>query len=181
MNILMLNGSPRLHGNTKTALSEIYKSIELNIKNANVELIDITLKKLSGCINCDGCKKNGGTCVIDDDCVPLVEKIYKADAVIFGSPVYFWGITAQLKMLIDKMYSKSRHFAKQHKKIGVVAVGGATLDDREYSLIEDQFKCICDYLNWKLSFYMPVSAYEAGYIKHNEDVMKKISQLWEKL
>jgi multimeric flavodoxin WrbA len=63
--------------------------------------------------------------------------------LIFGTPVYWWGISAQLKMLIDKFYSKSKQFAKQNKNRSV-SIGGAVLQDREYGLIKEQFSCICD-------------------------------------
>lgn len=181
MNILVLNGSPRMKGNTKTALLEIKKGIEENIKDCSIEFIDVTTKKLSGCINCDACKRNGGTCITPDDSAQLIEKVYQADILIFGTPVYWWGISAQLKILIDKFYSKSKQFAKQNKKIGVVSIGGAVLQDREYGLIKEQFSCICDYLKWKMVFYKPISAYEAGFVSYNEETMKELSKLWENL
>lgn len=181
MNILILNGSPRMKGNTRTALLEIKNGIEQNTSGNDIEFIDVTTKKLSGCINCDACKKNGGTCITPDDSAELVEKVYKADVIIFGTPVYWWGISAQLKMLVDKFYSKSKHFARQNKKIGVVSIGGAVLQDREYGLIKDQFSCICDYLKWKMVFYKPISAYEAGFVLHNDEAMKDLNKLWETL
>ncbi|MFA6914473.1 MAG: flavodoxin family protein, partial [Endomicrobiia bacterium] len=174
-------GSPRLKGNTRIALLEIENGIEKNISDKNIEFIDVTTKKLSGCMNCDACKRNGGTCITNDDSAQLVEKVSLADVIIFGTPVYWWGVSSQLKMLIDKFYSKSKQFSKQSKKIGVVAIGGAVLQDREYGLIKEQFDCICDYLKWEVAFYKPISAYEAGTVVYNDETIKELSELWKNL
>ena len=71
MKILILNGSARKKGNTRTALKQIEKGIDLN--NNSAEFIDITDFKIAGCLGCDGCKRTG-VCVIKDDAVGLVEK-----------------------------------------------------------------------------------------------------------
>ncbi|HVI43037.1 MAG TPA: flavodoxin family protein, partial [Anaerovoracaceae bacterium] len=123
MKILILNGSPRLNGNTRTALNEISQSIRSNITGVEVELIDVTKHKLSGCTNCDSCRRNGGKCVLPDDSAKIIQKIYDSEVVILGTPVYYWGISAQLKMVVDKLYSKDDQFRQQKKKLGLVTVG----------------------------------------------------------
>lgn len=181
MKIILLNGSPRMNGNTKTALCEIMAGIQLNIPSANVELIDVTEHQLSGCNSCGACKENGGVCITPDDSAKIVQKVFDAEVVIFGTPVYYWGITAQLKMAIDKLYSKSEQFHQQKKKIGIVAVGEADLSDKEYSLIHDQFQCICDYLGWKIIFNQSISACKAGEIKEDTKKMQELKELWKTL
>lgn len=180
MKILVLNGSPRLNGNTRIALNEIVRGIKSNIGGAEVEMMDIATRSLSGCNNCDACKENGGTCITPDDSAMIIQKIYDADVVVFGTPVYFWGMTSQLKMVIDKLYSKDDLIrkAKQHKKIGLVAIGEADLDDREYALIKEQFQCICDFLYWDLLFSQSISAGEAGAISWDADKIKELGDLW---
>ena len=100
-NILIVNGSPRMQGNTRKILKTLENSIQENMQ-ANVEFIDICKHPLQGCINCDSCRKNGGKCVHDDDTNLLMEKVLASDVIVFGSPVYWMGITAQLKLFIDK-------------------------------------------------------------------------------
>lgn len=178
MKMFVLNGSPRLRGNTKTALNTIVKGIEENYPEIDVELCDVTTKRLSGCINCDGCKRNGGNCVLPDDSREIINKIYDADVVIFGTPVYWWGISSQLKMVIDKMYSKNSKFKDQHKKIAVVAVGANDIDDPQYKLIFDQMDYICDHLAWKVIFHYPVSAYELNDLPNNHEELNNIKELW---
>lgn len=181
MKILVLNGSPRLNGNTRTALNEIVAGFKANVPDADVDLIDVAEQSLSGCTNCNACKSNGGICITPDDSADIIQKIYDADLVVFGTPVYFWGITAQLKMVIDKLFSKDdqiRQQAPPKKKIGLVTIGEADLADREYGLIAEQFTCICDYLGWDICFNQSISAADAGEIANDKAKMQELGELW---
>lgn len=180
MKVLLLNGSPRINGNTKTALKAVAEGIIENCEY-DVELIDVAKYNIKGCMACESCRKNGGVCVIKDDALPLVEKIYEADIVIFGSPVYWWGITAQLKALVDRIYCKNDTLNTLKKKIGVVAVGAAELSDREYELISGQFQCICEYLNWELVIDESISAYEVGDLAKDSGKINELKELWRKI
>jgi multimeric flavodoxin WrbA len=177
MKVLLINGSPRLSGNTRTALEEISRSVRSNTPEADIELIDITKYKLSGCMNCDSCMENGGSCVQPDYTNEVIKKVYDTDVVILGTPVYYWGITAQLKTLVDKFYSKDVQFREQKKKLGIVAVGAADLDDREYGLIREQFECICDYLGWDLIFCHSISAFEKSDLAGNSAKLQELRGL----
>jgi multimeric flavodoxin WrbA len=181
MEILILNGSPRLDGNTRTALDAVIKGIKENITGSNVELIHVAREKLSGCINCNACQNNGGQCVMPDDSAALMEKLCKADAVIFGSPVYWWGISSQLKMFVDKMYSKMETLPNQKKKIGLVITGGSDLSDPQYRIIRDQFVCICDYLGWNFAFTESASTPDRTSLESDPDTCRKFALLWKNL
>ena len=115
MKVLMVNGSPRGKGNTKAALEAVADGIKEGLKPEELEIYDVSKHKLSACLACDGCKKNGGTCVQPDDTAELIQKIYDADILVFGTPVYFWGMSAQLKMVVDKLYSKDAELKKLDK------------------------------------------------------------------
>ena len=176
MHILILNGSPRMKGNTRTGLLAVSEAMKEKYLEAKVEFLDVTKHKLSGCTNCDGCKRNGGKCVMPDESAEIIEKLYKADYIVFGTPVYWWGMSAQLKMVIDKMYSKSEEFHKQRKNIGLLTVGAAELEDPQYRIIREQMKCICDFLGWDLSFSYSISAYEANELSGREDEINKLKE-----
>ena len=179
MKILILNGSPRMNGNTRTALKAIESGIDTSANQ--VEFVDITKYKLSECTGCKSCYTNGGICIIKDDCIPLVEKICEADTVIFGSAVYWWGITAQLKMLIDKMYFKNVALSKQKKNIGIVAVGADEVNGEQYKLISSQFKCICEYLEWNLIINEAISAADIGDMAKQTEKMEELKEIGRKL
>lgn len=170
MKILVLNGSPRRTGNTHAVLKMMADFLG---KNNDVEILDLALMKLSGCMACDGCKKNGGHCVCPDESDAVIQKVAQADAVIFGTPVYWWGMSAQLKMVVDKFYSHDPQFKSTPKNIGVVVVGANSLEDTQYHLIHEQFRCIADHLKWKLKFYLPLSAYEPGEVLKQSDLQER--------
>ena len=153
MNVLILNGSPRKNGNTSHAL----RTIEDGLKTRHsVESLNVYDFKFLPCRNCDACKRNGGNCIQHDDTVGIISKVTDADLVIFGSPVYWWGISAQLKDVIDKFYSRDdasdgkSPTLRTQQKIGIVACGADSLSNPEYKLISDQFHCIAEFLGWEV-------------------------------
>ena len=183
MKVLILNGSPMMKGTTKRALGLLEESIESNRKDIEIDFYDITKMKLSACLNCDGCRRNGGTCVVPDDGIFLQEKIFEADAIILGSPVYWWGITAQLKMVIDKLYSKEELYfdKKMVKNIGLITVGATEIDNPQYRIIREQFECICNFMNWNLIFIKDIATRDKVDLMENEILMDEIKNLWQRI
>ncbi len=105
MNIVLLQGSARKKGNTTKALNWVEE--ELITLGHGVESIYLNAKNLKGCMGCAKCKElpEEVGCVQKDDIPEILEKIINAQAVVFASPLYFWGVTAQLKAVIDRTYS----------------------------------------------------------------------------
>lgn len=130
MNILMINGSPRLNGNTSIALKEMEK-IFLE-EGATVNVMQIGADGLRGCAACGYCYKHG-ECVFKDkvnECAKLFEK---ADALIIASPVYYASANGTLVSFLDRLFY-STHFDKTMKvgaSIAVARRGGcsATFDE----------------------------------------------------
>ena len=148
---MFINGSPRKNGNTSHALQAIADGLAPRHAVESLNVYDYTFRP---CRNCDACKRNGGNCIQADDTVQIISKVAAADLVIFGSPVYWWGISAQLKDVVDKFYSRDDASAKPtlrtKKKIGIVACGADALSNPEYKLISDQFHCIAGFLGWEV-------------------------------
>lgn len=174
MHILLLNGSPR-KGNTKLALETIEKGLANHFTNATIEHIDVCQYQIGPCHGCDGCRRNDNTCVFSDDAISLTQKIYQADILIFGSPVYWWGITAQLKTLVDRMYAKGPLLAEQNKKIALILVGEAEANDPQYPLIGQQFQYICDYLGWNFVYQKAISAALPNDLAKQSTVLEELS------
>lgn len=99
MNILIFNGSPRKGGNTDLLLGKISEGIEE--QGYTAEIFSLPKLDIHPCIGCGNCEKTGD-CVFDDDMVELYEKIGQANRIIIGSPIYFYGVTAQAKLFIDR-------------------------------------------------------------------------------
>jgi multimeric flavodoxin WrbA len=121
--ILGIVGSPRTCGNTEFLVREVLKAAET--KGAKVNFIPISTYELMPCTGCRICLETG-ECVIQDDVERIFGKMAKADGIVLGSPVYFGGVTAQMKILIDRIgyLNKSRgRKAFRHKIGGALAVG----------------------------------------------------------
>lgn len=105
MKVIALQGSPRKKGNTAKVLSWVEE--ELSSQGHEVETIYLNAKTVNGCLACGKCKETMDAvgCVQKDDGLEILEKMVEADLCIFASPLYFWGVTAQLKAVIDRTYS----------------------------------------------------------------------------
>lgn len=99
MKVLGIMGSPRIRGNTDLLLDEALKGSRNH--GAQVEKIIVDKLKVSPCREYYGCLRDGN-CVIRDDMDGIYPKLLHADAVIVASPIFFYGLTAQLKALIDR-------------------------------------------------------------------------------
>jgi multimeric flavodoxin WrbA len=128
--VLILNGSPRVGGNTSIALSEMEHIFTEN--NIEVENIQVGNKNIRGCIACGSCAKTG-KCVFDDLVNEIAPKFEAADGLVIASPVYYASANATLVALLDRLFY-STHFDKT-MKVGASVVcarrGGcsATFDE----------------------------------------------------
>ncbi len=119
MKVLMLNGSPRVGGNTTTALDEM-KKIFLD-EGIEVESVQVGNMSVRGCVACYSCKKNG-KCVFDDIVNELAPKFAECDGLVVGSPVYYASANSTLIAVLDRLFY-SVPFSKTMKVGASVAVG----------------------------------------------------------
>ena len=106
MRVLGIYGSPRKDGNTDQLMDKALEGAE----SAGAEISRVYARdlKMCGCIECGGCDKTG-KCVVKDDMQSVYPLMEAADVIILASPVFFYGMTAQVKALIDRsqaMWSK---------------------------------------------------------------------------
>jgi multimeric flavodoxin WrbA len=131
MKVVAFNGSPRKDGNTTILINHVFR--ELEKEGVETELVQLSGKKIHGCIACYKCFENKDQrCAVKDDIAnECIEKMIKAEGIILGSPVYFTDVTAEMKALIDRAGFVSMANGGMYKnKVGatVVAVrrSGAT-------------------------------------------------------
>lgn len=123
MKILGLSCSPRKQGNTVTLLNEALKGAQQ--EGAEVELYSVSGKTIKPCDGCGTCMETG-RCHIKDDMQELYQKLLAADGIIFGTPVYFYNMSAQAKIIIDRtMVTNHPDMSLANKVGGVVAVAGS--------------------------------------------------------
>ena len=131
MKVLILNGSPRVNGNTTIALNELTKTFEA--EGVETETMQIGAKVIRGCVACGKCAELG-RCVFNDDVVnEIAKKLEEADGLVVASPVYYASANATLVALLDRLFYSSR-FDKTMKVGASVVVarrGGcsATFDE----------------------------------------------------
>ena len=101
--VLILSGSPRKGGNSDILCDEFLRGARE--AGHQVEKVRPTEKKIAPCLGCYYCASHGGECVRRDDMADLLQQMIDADVIVLASPVYFYSINAQLKMVFDRTYS----------------------------------------------------------------------------
>ncbi|GLI32948.1 flavodoxin family protein [Desulforhabdus amnigena] len=100
MKVIGIEGSPREDGNTEKLVRAILAGAAQ--KGADTRFYKISKMNISPCRGCIGCRESG-ICVIQDEMTILYDEIQASDAIVLGSPIYMWQVTAQTKMLMDRL------------------------------------------------------------------------------
>lgn len=143
--IVILVGSMRKGGNTDLLAQSFAKGAS---KNNIVELVSVADYSINPCIGCNSCFTRGNNlCFQNDDMTEIYDKLRNADIVAVASPVYFYGISAQLKAVIDRLHTPMRN--EFHiKKLALLLVGAATLPEL-FDPIKMQYQLILNFFHLK--------------------------------
>ncbi len=117
--IVVITGSPRRNGNSFAMTDAFIKAAEA--KGHTITRFDAAMKKLGGCHACETCYSTGKACSFDDEFNTLAPEILEADVIVFTMPVYWYSIPAQIKSVIDRIFS--------------LVVGGKDISGKECALI----------------------------------------------
>jgi multimeric flavodoxin WrbA len=96
-------GSPRRKGVTTTLATEFMQQLEK--KGADTRVYHLNEMAFKGCQGCQGCKARSGLCVLEDDLTPALKSLREADILVFATPVYFWDVSGQFKLFVDRTWS----------------------------------------------------------------------------
>lgn len=143
MNIIVLKGSPNKQGSSNM-LAESF------IRGATeaghiVDEIDAAHANISPCIGCIRCGYEG-KCSLNDDMDIFREKILKADMLVFVTPLYYYGMSAQLKILIDRFCSRNFSIQQKNFKSALLTVAYNS-DDWTFESLESHYDTLIRYLN----------------------------------
>ena len=105
MKVLILNGSPRVNGNTSVAVREMEKVFAEN--GVETETVQVGMKNIRGCIACGQCSQLG-KCVFDDAVNEIAPKLQASDGLVIASPVYYASANPTLIALLDRLYYSTR-------------------------------------------------------------------------
>ena len=162
MKILVLTGSPRKNGNSATLADSFIKGAKE--AGHTVERFDAAFKKVHPCIACNSCGMNG-PCVFKDDFEFVRKHIVEADCVVFATPMYYFGISAQLKAVIDRFYAinGSIHVPKK----AVLLMTYANTAASEAVPIKSHYDVLLKYLGWTdAGQIVAPGVWPAGAIRH---------------
>ena len=98
--VLAIVSSPRKGGNSELLVDEFVKGAKE--AGNTVEKVCLREKKITPCLACEACLRNGGTCVQKDDMAEVLAKLIDADVIVLSTPVYYYSVCAQLKAMIDR-------------------------------------------------------------------------------
>ncbi|MCX7804714.1 MAG: flavodoxin family protein [Planctomycetota bacterium] len=170
MKVLVLQGSPRKNGNTQTVVESVLAPIRRS--GGEVEIIFAAEKKISGCRECFACqapdKRAVPGCAIRDDMTDIYLKVLDADLVIMATPVFCWGMSAQLKAVCDRFFCFHK-FEEGHNYTSllrgkrfalIVTAAGDEFDGAD--LIVEQFQRFMEYMKAEDAGRLAVCSVESG-------------------
>ena len=117
--VVVITGSPRKNGNSFAMTESFIKAAQE--KGHSVTRFDAAMMEIGGCRACETCFSTGKACTFDDDFNKIAPAILEADTLVFTMPVYWYSIPAQIKGVIDRIYS--------------LVVGGKDISGKECALI----------------------------------------------
>jgi multimeric flavodoxin WrbA len=181
--IVILKGSPREEGNSATLAEQL--AAGARAAGAQVESFYLHGLDIQACDACTMCQGVAGlNCVIEDDMQKLYPKLWEADAVVYASPIYWFSVSAQLKLVMDRCFGmgdeteEPAHHALAGKRIGVILTYGG--DDSFDSgavnalrMFQDTFR----YIPAHIVGYVYGHASHTGRVDQNRELMDRAYQL----
>lgn len=146
MKMIGIAGSPRKQGNSATLLNCVLEgAAEKGVEKLPVvHLNDLVFK---GCQNCGGCDDTG-VCVLEDDLTPVYDDLREADIWVLSSPIYFDGISGQLKLFFDRLICLSKRKLPGKRRAGIVIA----YEDRKRDDYVKNMQVYRGYLSWFADF-----------------------------
>lgn len=163
--IVVLVGSKRKGGNTDLLVQAFVDGAS---KSNIVDVVSIADYNVNPCIGCNSCfSREGHKCFQNDDMNEIYDKLMIADIVVVASPVYFYGISAELKAIVDRLHTPMRNEFKI-KKIALLLVGAATLPEL-FDAIKLQYQLVLNFFHLEDAGMVLVRGVkDKGDIKGNE-------------
>lgn len=179
--ILVFKGSPRENGNSSTLADKTAEGAKA--AGAEVEVFLLHRMNIRPCDACDTCHETG-VCVLKDDMQALYPKLSQAHAIVIASPIYWYTMSAQTKLFIDRWYALESPQGNplRGKQFGILLTYGDTDPYNSGAInairtFQDMFR----YLGAKIGGLIYASAMDVGDIQRQPELMEAAYQLGEKL
>jgi multimeric flavodoxin WrbA len=160
-------GSPRRGGNTETLVDEVLAgATEAGAQTEKVLLSELEIRP---CRACNACRKTGA-CVQQDDMAGLLEQMQHSDIWVLGTPIYWWGPTAQFKAFLDRWYGVSGQAFRGRRAILAVPLGGGAPHYARHTV--GMLTDVLDYLGMDLvATVLAPGAQGLGAVREHADVL----------
>ena len=185
MNILGINGSPRIGGNTDILLDKVLEGAAE--QGGSTEKVILNGLKFCPCQECEDITGDS-VCVIDDDWHQVYKKIESADVIILASPIFFGSISAQSKMMIDRFqcvwrakYILKKNISNRRKKGGFISVQASARKDffdNAKSIVKNFFAVIN--VDYKEELFCPGVEGKADILRY-PDILRKAFELGKRI
>ncbi|MBO6158933.1 MAG: flavodoxin family protein [Firmicutes bacterium] len=154
MKILVLNGSPKREKSDTMHITRAFLEGMQAASPQDIHIIDVIDRHIEYCTGCFACKRNGGTCIHDDDMRDILNEILESDLLLFSFPLYCYGMPAPLKALLDRTMPLS---SMAMRKVGdrYEHVGQADFSRLRYMMI-----CGCGFPNSKHNFEPAIAQFK---------------------
>ena len=146
MRILVLTGSPHSNGTT-ALLADEFRAGAIEAGH-DIMQFDTAKMRIEACLGCDHCRIISGSCVHEDDMVRLYPHLQEAEAVVLVTPLYYFGMTAQLKRAVDRFYAINSALRASSKRLYLISAG-ADSDEWAMEALYAHYRTISRYLNWE--------------------------------
>lgn len=143
MNIVILQGSPNRDGSTAILVEEFARGARR--AGHEVERVDVCALDVAPCRGCVACGYGARPCVQRDDMGALIEKICAADMLVLATQLYYYGMTAQLKIVIDRFCSANSAISGRRLDAALLAVAW-NADDWTFDALVSHYETLCRYL-----------------------------------
>lgn len=143
MKIVILEGSPNKHGSSNLLAEHFIQGAKES--GHIIEIIDTAHSNLHPCTGCIHCGYEG-PCVQKDDMEQFRKQILDADMMVFVTPLYYYGMSAQLKILVDRFCAINSSINQKHMKSALLTVAWNS-DDWTFEALESHYKTLVRYLN----------------------------------
>ena len=143
MKIVLLEGSPNRNGSSNLLADCFRQGAEE--AGHTVELIDVAHANIHPCTGCIHCGYEG-PCIQKDDVEGIRRKILDADMLVFATPLYYYGMSAQLKIMVDRFCAFNSSIQGKHMKSALIAAAWNS-DDWTFEALEAHYQTLVRYLN----------------------------------
>ncbi|MDL2254474.1 flavodoxin family protein [Ruminococcaceae bacterium OttesenSCG-928-I18] len=146
MEILMIKGSPHSRG-TSALLAQRFEEGAAQAGHS-VAVFEAAREEVHPCQGCDYCTKHGEKCVQKDAMQRLYPQLLSAELVVLVTPLYYYGMSAQLKKVVDRFYAVNQTLLDNPKKAVLLATSGDA-DDWTMQALKAHYEALCRYLGWQ--------------------------------